>query len=566
MHKYTLILSLMLVNLAYAEDRKEPSKMVVSLAEENEDLRQLLKVEGVQKVYDQCKNKNSELKSIPQCIWNNIDSKTKEAVQAAYKETITYKESETKKTKDITANQTNLRMNFSAEQNKGYQRLSEIIGKKLHESLYGEKPDPDKMVAIDHTKFHDIYKTELSKAIVDSMTDFCLKADLSKDINNISSNSKCVDEKCLDKKSGKELDECKEQAKNSCLVFEFSSDQAKANTTKNLLAMNEGTINESMVTACMGSIPSTCTASGNSDVSKTQACVVVENLQAIRKNLVLNEKLTKIYDETPGVDKPINMQIKNITAVASDKDDTMKTVTVTSADIEKAYREQDDILKREALDCEKNPQLANCSKFLDTNKDEKENAVVEYGLRQLAQVDELDKNLDTKNKNVFKEYLEKLGYSKEKIEELLANDKTLDTVKEMIKNKFKTQKESIIAELADRVNKSTTKQNGSSTQDDSNRYSQIGAELANKTETLKNMVRFNNIASSYLTIKETGRNPANTGKEKANTASLKEELNADKSNKDNKKIADSKNDILADPKGSGNAFLEVGDLNDILGF
>jgi hypothetical protein len=330
--------------------------------------------------------------------------------------------------------------------------------------------------------------------------------------------------------------------------------------------MNDGTINESMVTACMGSIPSTCNQKNSTYDSKVQACVVVENLKSIRKNLVLNEQISKVYDDTPGVNKSINMQIQNITGVASDKDDTMKTVTVTSADVEKAYREQDDILKREAEDCKSNPQLANCSKFLDTNKDEKEKAVIEYGLRQMAQADELDKNLDTKNKNVFKEYLEKLGYSKEKIEELLADENSLGKVKDMIKDKFKNQKDSIIAELAKRVDKTTTSQNGESTKNDSNRYDQIGAELANKTETLKNMVRFNNIASSYLTIKETGRNPANSGKEKANTASLKEELNADKGNVNNKKIADTKKDILADPKGSGNAFLEVGDLNEILGF
>ena len=567
MIKFTLLLLAITTSPLFAEEKKAASKMLVSSVEENEDLRKLLKVPGVQEKYDECKNDNKSLKELPECIWGKLDAKTKEAVQAAYKETISIKESEKTTTKDLTANQTNIRMNFSAEQNKGYQKLSEIIGKKLHESLYGEKPDPEKMVAIDHTKFHDIYKTELSKAIVDSMTNFCLKTDLYKTIDTLPASDECQKEKCINIKPGKELDECLSKAKSSCLLFSFSPD-AETNTTNNLKAMNEGSINESMVTACMGSIPAICNKSKEttSSPSKVQACVVVENLKAIRKNLVLNEQLTKIYEETPGVNKSINMQIKNITGVSADKDDTMKTVTVTSADIEKAYREQDDILKREADDCEKNPQLAHCSKFLDTNKDEKEKAVIEYGLRQFAQSDELDKNLDTKNKNVFKEYLEKLGYSKEKIEELLADEKSLENVKKLIQDKFKSQKDSIIAELADRVKKTTTAQNGSSTEQDSDRYKQIGVELANKTETLKNMVRFNNIASSYLTIKETGRNPANSGKEKANTASLKEELNADKSNINNKKITDAKKDILADPKGSGNAFLEVGDLNEILGF
>lgn len=568
----TLLFLIIFSHSAYAEEKKATSKMVVSSVEENEDLRKLLKIPGVQKIYDQCKALNKSLKDMPACIWEDVakDQNLKEMVLAAYKETITYKDANNKNIKDLTANQTNIRMNFSAEQNKGYEKLAEIIGKKLHESLYGEKPDPEKLVAIDHTKFHDLYKTELSKAIVDSMTNYCLKTDLSTPFENMNSISSCEDEQCLNVKPGAELVECKKAAKGKCLNLSFST-APSTNMETNLKAMNEGTINESMVTACMSSIPANCSKNEGDNppsAAKKEACVVVENLKAIRKNLVLNEKLLKVYEETAGVNNPTNIAMDKITRVSGEKDDTMKTITVTSADVEKAYREQDEILKREALDCEKNPQLANCSKFLDTNKDEKEKAVIEYGLRQFAQGDEIQTNLDSKNKNVFKEYLERLGYSKEKIEELLADENSLKKVKDLIEQKFKSQKESIIAELAERVDKTTTAKNGSSTEEDSNKYKQIGVELANKTETLKNMVRFNNIASSYLTIKDKdeGRNPSSAGKVKANTASLKEELNADKNNPNNKKVSDNKKDILADPKGSGNAFLEVQDLNEILGF
>ena len=116
----------------------------------------------------------------------------------------------------------------------------------------------------------------------------------------------------------------------------------------------------------------------------------------------------------------------------------------------------------------------------------------------------------------------------------------------------------------------TTSVSGKSDEDDKIKYSTIAAELASKSDILKSLVRFNNIASSYLTIedKAASRNPSSdTSKDKSrNITSLKEELNANKDDLKNKIVAEQKKeDLNKKNTNNQNVSITIQNLNEILG-
>lgn len=574
--RYFLLFTLLCSFSAFSEDAKKENTAIETVASDDK-LNVLMKVPGVKEKFDECKAKpefkDDLAKLYSDCLWPNLDKKTQDAVQAEYKKTL--KTGDNAKI-DLTANKTVLKTTFDSANNKGFQKLQEIIGENLKKVLYGDE-DPKMMKSADQAKFHEIYKRELSKAIVDVTTTFCLSVDLS----NVGTNSDCEKEKtkelkCDEIKDATEKKQCQNSISGQCKDFSISEDKKEQENQQkeNLESINKGEFDQvigydenkmpiikgNIISQCIASIPNLCYRGEKQ--TKQQACVVVDALKAARKNLVLNEEIQKFYKTDEIVSNTSKLDIKNNDSKNISNEEMAKITTVTSKDVEDAYKKTNDELSQKAKECSDNPTLPDCQQFLSTNKSEKEMAVMEFALRQDAQEKELNEALNSDNKDVLKDYLIKLGYGKEEVEKMVADKNSLEEIKKSISDKFKEQKKALIEELSARVSKTTTSDNGKSTDSDKVKYKTVSEELNKKTEVLKGITRFNNIASSYLETKEEGRSPSSSDA-KRNTASLNVEVNADKTNKDNQVFQK----ILKENKANenGSSTFDVKKINEILG-
>lgn len=548
--------------LVFAANEKSTSTAFESTSS-NDELNKLIKIPGVQEKIDECKNEKKSLEELPDCIWKKLDDKTKELVSAEHQKNL-----KVNGNTDLSNNQTNIQTTYSNEKNPAYQKLSEIIGKNLKKSLLGENSE-GKLIAIDHTKFHDLYKAELSKTVVDAFSSYCLETNLT--ISLTDDERACLGEKkpentkCASIADKKKQSECMESISEKCGVNISmdvkDKDEAKKYREENLKALNAGTLREELVKSCMTSVPSTCDNKDASAYSKQKACTVVETMSSIRKNLAMTEKLGEIYKD-PSLSTG-GLQVSNLDNSQDQKLNTMEAITISSKDVADATKDSNEELKNIAEKCSENPNDPNCSKILNTNTKSKEDALIEFGMRQYAQEKEMESALDSKDKNLVIEYLKKIGIPENEISEY-SKDENLEKIKDRIRNRFKDQKEALIKELAERVSKTTTTEDGKNSDQDKSKYKSIAEELGSKTNNLKNLVRFNNIASSYLDVEQKGasRTPSSLG---SNTTSIKKEFNSDKDNNENQVLKNKYKDKISANSDGNSVTIELKDLNEMLG-
>ena len=119
-------------------------------------------------------------------------------------------------------------MGHSSENSKAFEKLNTIIKTKLHETIYGKnsKDQTKEIATVDHSRFHDIYKAELSKAIVDLTTDYCSKVNISNFEESFNKCNKNAEEECKKTSSDAEaFDSCKKESSisrhHSCHFFYY---------------------------------------------------------------------------------------------------------------------------------------------------------------------------------------------------------------------------------------------------------------------------------------------------------------------------------------------------------
>lgn len=573
-----------------AETASTPKTETIESQTTDPTLNNLLKIPKVAEKYQECKKYYDESKeykvNYSECIWNGIkkndstfavtalDEKSKTEVQDELKKSQKNSDGKT----DLSLDSSNISSTYKGHP--GYQKLYDIVGKRLRESLgYTEDKNNKDIVAVDHSNFSSLYKAEVSKGIVDALSNYCMKVDYRKKITNTA----CIDECTLTKAVVKKDNKCEDY----CTYYSYSDDDEDSNSKLILEAINNGktSVNYSAssdgtdastsgkadteieVGACMFSVSAACNNKYSTQNTKATklACITDEYLKSSRKNLVLNEKLSQVYKEQM-VSKSTSLEIKNLKKeVFVDKE---KAVTVTSSEVESAYKKSNEELAQTADKCAKNPNGAECANLLDTNLTEKKDSVTELGLRQFAQEQNLSKDLE--NKDTFTTYLKGEGFTDDQIKELFKDEKKMAELKNFILDKYKAKKDSIISEITDRVNKTTSDVNGTISKDDVSKFSDLSDELKSKTNNLKGMTRFNNIASAYLVVDEGNgnkRDPASTKtKTKSVSTSLQAEINDKKTDAaSNEKLKQTYKDVIGN-SGSGNADYNIfGTLQDILG-
>lgn len=555
----TLLLSILLVqNIFCAEENKDKSTAIES-QKVNEDQSAILKIPKVKDIHDQCDKElpNSSPAEVSDCVWKKVsaDENLKNQVLDEMKKIQTKKTNDGEK-RDLTLTSTVITSSYN--NNPGFEKLKKIVGEKIDKTLYGDKKNTNEIVAVDHSLYNSIYKAEISKGIIDALSAYCLHVNYFSDPTK---NELCTREKKCDELKGSDKSKCEDQCKY------YSFDDTEVDDNKNAEINLKSIINveeDKKIGACILTVPAACTDENHKNQkAKQMACTVDEFVRAARKNLILNDKIVEFYKDVDSKNTT-NLQVSNVTS--AQKLNVAQAVTVTTTDIENAYKDSNETLAKETNECAQKINDEKCKQLLDTNLEEKKKALSEYNSQVEAEIASLDENL--KSPEILKEYLTQNGYSKEEIEKIMSDKNQIAAAKQLIKDKFTQQKRAIVQELSDRIQSTTSSKNDQITAQDESKIQKITKELSKKTETMKNLVLFNNIASSYLKVDRSGdgRSPSSS---ETNSTFLNQELK-DRTDKQAEALKKVNANKLKDADKSDADINQIGfnvdNLKDFLGF
>jgi hypothetical protein len=558
---YCLILSLVSNSFAADPKPKEKDKNAQKVYGDvvvSEDLQKLLTVPGVQAIFDTCKTK--DLKKISECIWEDarMTPEKKKQVQAIYAKEIESKTIDSKGRSIASTDKTNLTgrsktVGVDYASDPAVAALSEYYGKKLDEIMAPTKADltAGKIVTVDHTKFIELYKSELGKTIINAFTSYCLETD---------PKTCCVED----------TKECKQTCK-----IDKEEKNRKDHKTENLRSLSTANMdikgNDSLKwNKCIKDVSEVCfktdAVTTNTDISYSaeRACVIVDYVKAARKNIMIVDDQAEFYKDYQKNNQGLTLlrgeDVKIVEGEAASADAILE---MTSKDVAETLKASTAAQEKEMEACidpvtKMIADINSCKKFLNTNKDDNVAAVTEFGLRQLAQEDTLKEQLDSGDDKV-KAYLKEEGFAPEKINEL-SNKENIEETKTQILARYKAEKKAIIAEMASRIDGKTVSVDGKVTNsdDDKDKLQAIQTQLSSRGTDLANLVKFNNIVTSYLNIED------NEGKQSRNTASLfaesktlqGEDAKIFKENIDKAKLTDKKNSSNLNIDTINDAFLD----------
>jgi hypothetical protein len=548
MMKLNLILISTLIN-AYSAFSADPKPVVYSGLIQTEKgtspdstLQKLLTIKGVDTQYAACLKVSSiEEKDIPKCIWDGIPGSSpgpladniKAEVKKSYelegnKDASRSPASSTASGISLTAKSKQLTTDYMSDP--AVIALADVFKAKLEEALLGDaaaQKDTKSVVSVDHSKFIELYKTELGKTIVSAFTSYCMEVDTSATFKTVGNDCSDVDNNKIpcDVFLMPLPKNRKDKIEANIASLKDSSLKSSTKTVANPYSDKWSSCIASVSRVCYGDIPNP----GKPDdltaqiaLSKVRACTLMDYVKSARKNLIYANAQDDFYKDLAKNNSGL-ADIGNARAVQiTDKNTKDAATTLTSKDIELSYEVKNKALEKEIAECVDNGKILNaekCKKFINTDADEKKKDFAEFGLRQFALGDEIDKKLGG-NKDEVKKYLKEEGYTDDKIKAMLTSDADIATVKAEITKRYASERDALIATMADKIKKKTTDKEGldASSSTDSSKLDEIRKDISSRSSELKQLVHFNNIVSSYLEIDS-------DGKKSRNVASLYAEIN-----------------------------------------
>jgi hypothetical protein len=540
----------------------------------NESLQKLMNIDGVEPIYKDCQQRYSietDTQSTDQltCLWDAVKKNTqlKKKVQEVYAQELKGEKTSSEDGRapasasslSLTARKASIATDY--ESDPAVAALSDYYGKKLdvilspEVALTAEERKKNTILSVDHRQFIDLYKSELGKTIINAFTSYCLDTKPDSCACSAAEQKVCVEDK----------EKCK-CAASSCVI---SSDETerKKNRASNLESLKVADLKSNSTDAikwnmCIGSVSKSCISNPPKELEETnkRACLIMDYVKSARKNIMVADTQKTFYDDLNSTQTAnIAGNMKAITDLKKTSSDAL--LDMSSTDVKTAMERPMKSNIKELEGCYKDGVIVNakaCEKYLSVNKDENDTALAELGMRQIAQEGILEQELSSSDQKV-RDYLKEEGFSKQEIESMTADKKSIEQVRKEILERYANQKSAIIKEMADRIANKTSSTDGKIENNSSNlsKLETIKKELESRSSDLQNLVYFNNVVSSYLEISD------GKGTNSRNTASLFAEANS--LEKDQAELMKDQIDKakLKDQKGSANTTnLEVQTIND----
>ncbi|MFT6069124.1 MAG: hypothetical protein ACJAT2_000399 [Bacteriovoracaceae bacterium] len=495
-----------------------------------EDLEFILKSPEIQANYEGCKGiykADTLTEDVTKCLWGETSDPKAQPfkLSESQREELTERMSNLGGSTDPEANKLkfeSLDNGFLKQVNQepSFQALQEHMKKKLEETIYGKTEKEKKLAIADHSTFHKLFKSQLTKNVIQAMSSYCLDADPANGflIPKDEAKLKVVRDKNLK-------------------TLADAPPQTGAPPAPGAMAGSEANFNR-----CITSLKQICykkrtdvfdysnMATDHPDyypVSGTRSCNVITYIKQLKQNIIavndIESKLDAINKKNGSNGAYEGNSVENFKkAYQSDNNESLtvlssKEFVETSGFKDAVDTENSDFEKCFADGAVVDPKF--CEKYLDDKKEENTNLIAEAGLRARVLKEKMKKAFAEDKEKGIKTYLADQAYSEKEIEEILSKNTDRDKLINEITNRYDSEREAYIATLSKKIRGNTKSEDDFSQSDNVSRLESIRKELTNKTKHYTELVHFTNIVSGYLKITTEG-----SDEEGRNTTSLAIEL------------------------------------------
>lgn len=546
----------------YKEDKDQYNKLNV-----NEDMQKILEIAAVKKIYDSCLKDYAEestdrQKGVSDCLWAGVqkDTNLKKEVLATMNAkpksqsgsrapaSGSKEEKGASSKTDYTDKKINIANDYQSDP--AVKALSEFYAKKLaavldpNEALTEKEKKANMLGTVDHRLYIDLYKSQLGKTIINAFTSYCIEANPECGQETVDSDGKPIKQDCRLNSAAEKRAEDKAANIASLKGQNLNLDADSASSKK--------------WQYCITSVTDLCTNPPNEETKK-RSCTIVDFVKSARQSLQAADSQIAFYNKLEGPKYDLQAFENVVELGTKNKDDlsndnlamiTSKDVETTLGKVKEKEEKEIDLCftsAKEGQEAQIVDALA-CEKYLNKDKEKSQRELAEFTLRQELKGESLNENIQ--DDEYLKKYLKEEGYTDEQIAEMTKDKAQMTSIREIIVKRFKNEKEALIAEMREKIDSTTTTVDGKVTQDDISKLSAIKEELMSRSTDLSQLVQFNNLVSSYLTIED---EKANTSRNVASLFAEYKTLEGEDAKVLEEKLKEAK---LEDKKGTANLALD----------
>lgn len=437
----------------------------------------ILKDPLVQPLYQKCSSEGKTGDKLSSCIWTELGKNPEQQQQVVDKyfnndNTSTHYDSLDRKT-------------ISKGEDPAIRKLEDYMEKKLEEALYGDIQANKKQTAVaDHAVFYRLYKSQISKNIITSISSYCIEAGSVNGLPIISSD---------------ESTRASQRKTNIEQLKDFSPNE-KGDTVSDAY---------SQWGLCLTNLTAVCTLKPGTDedredrvYSKNRACVLTNYLKQLRQSLIAADAIDKQVKENDN--ESSGFALSNVRIYRGEGDDKTASINdltslssnefVNKSGYSKALSGQQEKIKQ----CIESKDMEQCKEFLSdaSKKAELENALAEYDLQKRL----IKSKVEKMDEDQLRDYLKEEGRTEQEIQRLLASDESIDSLKMEINRNYDAERQAIVDKMKEKIESRTVASDSKGFETEVTKLEQIQKELAQQGDDYKQLIHYNNIVSGFLSV------------------------------------------------------------------
>lgn len=428
--------------------------------------------------YSKCVAKKLAADELSDCIWKELSKNPQAKDQVVKKYFSTEQNADRYSSMDSKT--------ITSSPNEAIEKLEEYMGKKLQEAMYGAVKEAGVTTVADHQVFYKLYQNQVSKNIITSISSYCIEAD---SIDGLPIISKDAEARSARRKA------------NIDSLGNFSNNGKQE--VNEAYASWEGCL-RNLNNVCNMKVALTDENLEDKKYSQKRACVLTNYLKQLRQSLIIASDIQKQMSEDGEALSMSANNVKVYTGKSSDDQPGVNELTTISSNEfinTSGYKDSLEAQKNKIDQCIKSGNPEMCKEFLTTPEKKKQldDAIAEYDLEKRAMQEKLSK-MDAAE---IEKFLKDEGRTEDEIKRMLASDESINSIKEQINANFDAERKAVITAMKAKVNSrsvSSVEDGAPNIDAELNKLKVVQQELADQGEAYQQLVHYNNIVSSFLTV------------------------------------------------------------------
>lgn len=489
---------------------------------DDDTLEKLANIPEIKTLIQICKNYRKERKlseddlPLPECLLKGTKDKViqppSKAVFAKIKTAFIDKLKEEGYSPDEIASLAILKLETGAK-DPALSKLEDYYSKRLEESLYGKYKKGSKRRVVDHAKFHELYKTQVSKNIIEGISEYCIEAEPKKGFllsSNQANRQKRRKENLKNLANFEEDSPIAYKEWSLCLVniqhicHGTSSSDEKGKLINNYESLTKESDGNALIKV-RGKVVSI--DKKDLEFSKKRACTLTRYIKDSRQTLLKVTQIQDLFKKVVEDDAGTGFDIKELELEEYREEDektkSLDELTSLTSDefLNKSgfSEESKRVVKDFKTNCLKNMTVEGCEKYFGRDLEKAEKLASEFALRTKVLMDKIS---DMKgNNDKLTTYLRQEGFSEKEIKAAIQDKEIF----KKIQKRYANEREYLILRMSEELRKKTL--SGKSKEqidfkkpETLRKIEEINTALSQRTEEYKQLIHFNNIVSGYISL------------------------------------------------------------------